>query len=231
MMHGIPFIGTDSTGLSEMLDSTPQLRVPIKENDFSEDIFIQNMANAICSLLENVAIRKEASLKMLTQFKEKYTLRVMEELLSALIEQSETCSEIVISISSDFFQELDDFMISLIHDKADIDTDFYGMAGIGIYLWWRLEQTDMMKDEHLSFKIKEYLIYYIDWFYESVKDEQKDSCDLELAVTLNRMYSIGFYKTKVELLMDLLNCKNNSISNIKPMAVLQNAMRMFTTKI
>ena len=36
MRHGIPIVGTDSTGLAEMLDATPQLRVHIDEDSFNE---------------------------------------------------------------------------------------------------------------------------------------------------------------------------------------------------
>ena len=122
MMHGIPFVGTTSTGLSEMLDCVPQLRVPIREKDFLEEEFITDLANAICLLLENEAIRQNASNKMLAQFNEKYSLQAMQKNLSELITPEIQSTDI--PLSSAFLEELDDYMISLIHDKADIDTDF-----------------------------------------------------------------------------------------------------------
>lgn len=231
MMHGIPFIGTDSTGLSEMFDCVPHLRVHIRETDFSATEFTMNLANAICSLLEDDLMRQETSQIMRAQFKEKYTLQEMEKHLVGLVGMSKSQTEIY-PLSHDFFNELDDYMISLIHDKVDIDTDFYGMAGIGVYLWWRIGLPDLRKDEAKSFKIKEYLIYYLDWFYETATNEQKETCELEMAATLNGMYHVGFYKTRVDSLMDLLHCKNGieAYGILSPLVILQNAMRMFTTK-
>ena len=135
-------------------------------------------------------------------------------------------------LSQDFLQELDEYMISLIHEKVDIDTDFYGMSGIGVYLWWRVE-SDQMQDEVKSFMIKEYLIYYLDWLYETAKAEQRNSCDVEIAVTLNKMRNAGFYKTIVDSLMKMFHCKYapETINQLSPFVILQNAMRMFTTKI
>lgn len=233
MMHGIPLIGTDSTGLSEMLDCVPHLRVHIQETNCSATDFTTDLANAICSLLENKAARLIASKKMKRQFKEKYTLQVMEEHMKVLFKQ-EKIHSYTIPLSEEFFQELDSYMISLIHDKANIDTDFYGMAGIGVYLWWRLGQTDLMQNEVQSYKIKEYLIYYFDWFYETLITTQKDTCERELAITLKEIHSIGFYKTRVEILIELLHCckyVGENFETLSPTVILQNTIRMFTTKI
>lgn len=232
MMHRIPFVGTDSTGLSEMLDCVPDLRVHIQETDFSAERFTEDLANAICSLLEDEAAREKASQLLHAQFRERYTLKAMEQHLTALVESSEDLSG-TRPLSQDFFLELDDYMISLIHDKADIDTDFYGMAGIGVYLWWRLGLSDLAQDEAKSFKIKEYLIYYLDWFHEAALAERKEACEPELAVMLNGMRQVGFYKTKVGSLMALLHCQNETadLKELSPLAILENAMRMFITKI
>lgn len=229
MKHGIPFVGTDSTGLKEMLDSVPSLRVHISETNFSAKEFTTNIANAICSLLDDETARENASQIFVAQFKEKYTLKVMEGRLLELINSQEFVTN---PLSQDFLQELDEYMISLIHEKVDIDTDFYGMSGIGVYLWWRVE-SDQMQDEVKSFMIKEYLIYYLDWLYETAKAEQRNSCDVEIAVTLNKMRNAGFYKTIVDSLMKMFHCKcaPETINQLSPFVILQNAMRMFTTKI
>lgn len=231
MMHGIPFVGTTSTGLSEMLDCVPQLRVPIREKDFSEEEFITDLANAMCLLLDNETVRQKASEKMLAQFNEKYSLQAMQKNLAELITPEIRSTDI--PLSSAFLEELDDYMISLIHDKADIDTDFYGMAGIGVYLWWRISQPKMLTDEFKVFKIKEYLIYYIDWFYEAALYEKKNSCEPAFALMLQEMYQARFYTTKVGSLMELLHCeqKGECMKNISSLEILQNAMHMFITKI
>lgn len=231
MMHGVPFIGTDSTGLSEMLDCVPQFRVHIKESAFSEDEFTTNLSDSICYLLENESVRHETAQKMVAQYQEKYTLQTMEERMLNLL--NPTLLSKSAPLSQDFFEELDDYMISLIHNKVDIDTSFYGMAGIGAYLWWRLGHSDLIKDEYKSYKIKEYLIYYLDWFYESIVAEQKECCEPELAIMLTGMLQAGFYKTKVAALMALLHCeKGKSLpEECSSFIILQNAMQMFTTKI
>lgn len=231
MMHGIPFIGTDSTGLGEMLDCVPQFRVHIKETEFSEGEFTTNLADVICDLLENESVRHEASRKMIAQYHKMYTLQTMEERMSNLL--NTTFLSKSSPLSQDFFEELDGYVISLIHDKVDIDTNFYGMAGIGVYLWWRLGHPDLTKDEYKSYKIKEYLIYYLDWFHESIVAEQKECCEPELAITLVGMLRAGFYKTKVESLMTLLHCdiEMSLPEECSPLVIMQNAMLMFTTKI
>ena len=50
----------------------------------------------------------------------------MEKNLAKLITPEIQSTDI--PLSSAFLEELDDYMISLIHDNADIDTDFYGMC-------------------------------------------------------------------------------------------------------
>lgn len=61
MRHGIPIVGTDSTGLGEMLDGTPQLRVHIDEDSFNEDTFVMQIAFRLDLLLSDENAYREAS--------------------------------------------------------------------------------------------------------------------------------------------------------------------------
>lgn len=61
MRHGIPIVGTDSTGLAEMLDATPLLRVHIDEDSFNEDTFVMQIAFRLDLLLSDENAYREAS--------------------------------------------------------------------------------------------------------------------------------------------------------------------------
>ena len=232
MMHGIPFVGTDSTGLSEMLDCAPNLRVQIPETGDLENEFTINLANTICNLIENKTTRNIASELMKKQFQERYTLDEMKNRLSALIVSSEQPNN-AMPLAESFLLEIDDFMISLIHDETDIDTNLYGMEGIAVYLWWRLKQLSLKGAEGQSYKIKEYLIYYFDWFYKIINSLQNKVYGQEFVTTLHEIHQAGFYKTKVEALMSLIHYSSKPRKEycIPTTDILQNSMRMFVTKI
>ncbi|WP_337468713.1 glycosyltransferase [Hallella sp.] len=232
MMHGIPFVGTDSTGLSEMLDCAPNLRVQIPETGDLENEFTINLANTICNLIENKTTRNIASELMKKQFQERYTLDEMKNRLSALIVSSEQPNN-AMPLAESFLLEIDDFMISLIHDETDIDTNLYGMEGIAVYLWWRLKQLSLKGAEGQSYKIKEYLIYYFDWFYKIINSLQNKVYGQEFVTTLHEIHQAGFYKTKVEALMSLIHYSSKPRKEycIPTTDILQNSMQMFVTKI
>ena len=69
MRHGIPIVGTDSTGLAEMLDATPQLRVHIDENSFNEEAFVKQIASRMDLLLSDEKVYREASDAVCRQYK------------------------------------------------------------------------------------------------------------------------------------------------------------------
>ena len=74
MRHGIPIVGTDSTGLAEMLDATPQLRVHIDENSFNEEAFVKQIASRMDLLLSDEKVYREASDAVCRQYKERYKI-------------------------------------------------------------------------------------------------------------------------------------------------------------
>ncbi len=231
MMHGIPFIGTDSTGLNEMLDCIPELRTHIAEDDFSEETFVDDLTLHMDLLLNDHELRKRASRAMSEQYERSYTKNAMSCSMNRLIEDGHNASN---PLSNDFLYELDEYMISLIHNQPDIDADFYGIAGIGVYLWWRTTQLDVRKDEARIYKIKEYLIYWIDWLYVLAKDGSLVACCKELAFTLQCMKEAQFYITKIQVLTDLLQCPSaEGFGSLLPQDkdIQANAVRMANTKI
>lgn len=228
MMHGIPIVATDSTGLGEMLDVAPAFRVHIDEEAFSEDRFIMDLASRINMLLGDHALQESVGAQMREQYLQKYTYQDMQQQMVAVVTECGIGAHPV--LSEDYLSVIDDHMISLIHLRPEIDTDFYGMAGIGVYLWWRLTLSGIQISEAHEYRIKEYLIYYLDWLYESFVTEGADSCCEELAYILYVMQSVGFYKTRVSSMISVLNIKQSVVCPHE-VQILQNALRIINTKI
>ena len=53
MRHKIPLIGTDTTGLAEMLDATPELRVSIDEDNMMDEEFTERLVSCLNLLLSD----------------------------------------------------------------------------------------------------------------------------------------------------------------------------------
>lgn len=229
MMHGLPFVGTDSTGLSEMLNDVPQLRVHIDEEAFDEAAFVNELSTNICQLLDDAALRQCVSQQMRANYLSHFTLRQMEQAIHQVIVSLLPHSPL---LSGEMLQEVDIYMMRLIHQQPDIDMDFYGMAGIGVYLWWRYQTLKGTDEEIMRAKIGEYLIYYLDWLYEEVVSEGLTSCVQELAFTLREMVNEHFYPLRCIPLTALLHgSSNQGICSPSPVVIWQNAMRMMNTKI
>ncbi len=108
--------------------------------------------------------------------------------------------------------------------------DFYGLGGIGVYLWWRvlkLEKEDIA-DTHQFALIKEHLIYYLDWVEEMVGNEP---LAIELSATL---VSMGIHSFFFFFLADLLKYSKISEGNDcfpSEQTILRNALKICTCKI
>lgn len=228
MMHGIPIVATDSTGLGEMLDVAPGLKVHINEEAFSEDRFITDIVTRINMLLDDHAMRDNVGAQMREQYLQKYTYPKMRSQMVEVVEECRVGGQPL--LSEDYLSVIDNHMISLIHQRPEIDTDFYGMSGIGVYLWWRLTLSGVQISEAHEYKIKEYLIYYLDWLYESFVAEGAGSCCEELAYILYIMQSDGFYKTRVSSMISVLHIKQ-PVVRPHEVQILQNALRIINTKI
>lgn len=228
MRHGIPVIGTDSIGLSEMLDATPGLRVHIDEVNFNEEDFVSQMASRMDLLLSDDNVYHLASDAVRKQYEERYTITEMVKgVQKALLA---TLATTKIHVSADYLPHIDEQMISLINKHPDIDVDFYGISGIGVYLWWRVLQmeTDEAGNACQLALVKEHLIYYLDWVEEVL---EHDSLSNELAEVLHGMREHSFYPTKVEKMLRNHNTTNESTCQLTELEILHNALRICTCKI
>lgn len=228
MRHGIPVIGTDSTGLAEMLDATPKLLVNIDEKNFSEDTFVLDIASRINLLLSDDRIYRLASDAVRKQYKERYTLTAMIRGVHNALHALQSHS--IRIVSSDYLPQIDEQMISLINRHPDIDLDFYGISGIGVYLWWRVlhMKNDSVANASQLALIKEHLIYYLDWIEELIGSGPFGT---ELYGVLVSMCRHAFCPTLVENI--LLHCDVACYDTKFPseQEILHNALKICTCKI
>lgn len=228
MRHGIPFIGTDSTGLAEMLDATPELRVHIDEDDFNEDVFVSQIASRMDMLLSDDTTCHTASDAVLKQYKERYTLEAMTKGVQDAVLALQANSLSV--ISPDYLPHMDNRMVALINRHPDIDVDFFGMAGIGIYLWWRvlqLEKNATANADQIAM-IKEHLIYYLDWVEEVINDEPFGD---ELCVMLASMKEHDFCPTLTGRILEHGKIASDDMPFPSEQEILQNTLKICTCKI
>lgn len=203
MAHGIPFVATDSTGLSEMMDYTPECLIHIDEDNFQEAEFVEQLASKMEILLSNSQVRAQVSEKLLQLFHERYNMNCMRNAMENILCQNEKKGY---SISNDFLPYLDDEFVRLVNATPVLDMDYVGLTGIGCYLWWRIEtlksQTNK-KDILRSSKIQEHLIYYIDWLSDVLDEDGLEAFSPSFESTpliwlLRSLRDAGFYKTKVD---------------------------------
>lgn len=228
MRHGIPIVGTDSTGLGEMLDGTPQLRVHIDEDSFNEDTFVSQIALRMDLLLSDENTYREASNAVSRLYEKRYKISSMTKGIQQVVLSSFNRKNY--TVSPDYFKHIDSRMMQLINQRPDIDTDFFGMSGIGVYLWWRIKSLENNREEYQQTMLQEYLIYYIDWlgdaaFLSSVPDE--------MIATLMDMYGKGFYKTKVRAILEGLQTGTEDENILLPSEdeIISNSLRICNCKV
>ena len=228
MRHGIPVIGTDAIGLSEMLDATPELQVHIDGDNFNEEDFESQIASRMDLLLSDDAAYRLASDTVRKEYEERYTLDAMtlgvqDAVLSLLANPSSI-------VSPDYFPHIDNRMVALIDRHPDIDADFFGIAGIGIYLWWRvlqLEKDAVANAEQLAM-IKEHLIYYLDWLEEVMDNEPLWD---GLCLMLTNMKELGFCPVLAERILGHGKIDSNDNSFPSEQEIINNALKICTCKI
>lgn len=228
MRYGIPVIGTDGIGLSEMLDATPELRVHIDEDNFNDEDFVSQMASRMNLLLSDENVYRFASDAVRAQFERRYTIDAMIEGVKNAVLTSLTINNT--HVSPDYLPHIDEQMINLINKHPDIDMELYGISGIGVYLWWRVLQLDSAKtgNAYQLALIKEHLIYYLDWVEEVLEYEKLPN---ELTEVLLRMRKHSFYPTMVEKILKSHNSANDSNCQLTEQEILHNALRICTCKI
>lgn len=225
MRHGIPVIGTDSTGLSEMLDSTPHMRVSINEDEFDADEHVTQLAVRLDTLLSNNAAYLEASRAMSSIFQERYQASSMLQRFQDILLFSFSRPSYI--VSSDYFIQMDYRMFQLINQQPDIDVDFFGLSGIGIYLWWRVQNLHQQENKYHLSMIQEHLIYYLDWLLEVSESVLLPN---EMISTLYNMKQAGFYKNAVTELLGKQQCVHNGEMPAEK-EIIQNTIKICNCKI
>ena len=121
-------------------------------------------------------------------------------------------------------------MVALINRHPDIDVDFFGMAGIGIYLWWRvlqLEKNAVANADQIAM-IKEHLVYYLDWVEEVINDEPFGD---ELCVMLASMKEHDFCPTLAGRILEHGKIADDEMPFPSEQEILQNTLKICTCKI
>lgn len=228
MRHGIPVIGTDRIGLAEMLDATPQLRIHVNDEDFNEEDFVAQIASRMDLLLSDNAAYHSLSEAVSRQYEKCYTVAVMtggvQKALLRILERTGN------HVSVDFLPHIDNRMITLINSHPDMDLDFYGLSGVGCYLWWRvsqMEKENVANADQLAL-IREYLIYYLDWIGEVVENEP---LPVELHKVLLDMKACSFYPTKVNNILECNKIAYDDRCLLSEQDILYNALKICTCKI
>ncbi len=232
MRQGIPFIGTDSTGLGETLDGMDDVRVHIDEENFSEEAFINELAEKICRLLDSSERRSTLSEALKKRFAEHHSIERMSEGISRLIAMEEDAD--APAVSEEFLSHIDNGMMQFVNMRPDIDTDFYGLSGIITYLWWRICSLNKPEDEAYSCLMQEYMICSLDWLHEALTVEGMEAACEEMKWALLSMKKVSFYRTRVGAILDLLNissCNTEELPDADVNSILANAMKIITTKV
>lgn len=207
MGHGIPLIATDTTGLREMMEYTPEYMIKIKEVDFNDEEFIKELSDKMRSLLNNTDSRKKVSEKQMYMLRERYTFEQMRKSMSKI------CSTVTsqVSLSNTFYPHLDSKMINLINAYMDIEEDFKGLAGIGCYMWHRICELNRQENKaaiSISYMLQENLVYYIDWLHYTLNNKKNTYGNIlndgALLYILYQLLENGFYKTKVQSIINML---------------------------
>ncbi len=225
MRHGIPVVGTDSTGLAEMLDATPELRVHIEGE--GGDGLAEQIASRLDLLLSDVEAYGRASVAVSRLYESRYKAPAMASGTRGVLESAFKRQEH--AVAADYLEYMDTRMMQLVNQCPDIDLDFFGMGGIGLYLWMRA--LDLQGREPSSFHLshlQEHLIYYIDWLAEA-----SSGCCLpgELLAMLRDMAANGFCRAAVSALLGRLPVSEASPHMPSEKDITQNALKICNCKI
>lgn len=241
MAHGIPLIATDSTGLGEMMDYTPECLVHIDEVDFQPDDFVEQLAEKMELFLSNDQLRERISESLQRLFHERYSLSCMGKALGDILASYGLKDN---SLSEDFLLYLDNEVIRLINKRPVLDMDYIGLTGIGCYLWWRIKTLEAQEDKVCvsnSTRLQEYLIYYIDWLSDVIREDGIDAFSpffepVPLSWLLKGLKDVGFYKTKVERIIRLvlssgINLETEEVNGFDNSEIARTALKIYNLNL
>ena len=233
MRHKLAFVGTDSTGLKEMLTCVPEAIVHINEDYFEENIFVTQLASKIEKLLTDKKFRVSVSKRMRQLYESKYSQEFMYRNTKCLLYNLYNNEEKI--VSEQLLEDIDERMVYLIHKQPNIDINFYGLAGIGVYLWWRiLKLNHDPNKENIKFYLSEFLIYYLDWLSDSITENNTFQISESLADTLLSMKKTGFYNIKTTEIIRKLKLSTIDYTkgkHLNDFCIIGNALKIFNTEI
>lgn len=230
MMYGIPFVGTDSTGLKEMLMSVPDNIVHINEYNFEEAVFVEDLTKKMERLLRDDSYRRHSSKTMRETYTKFYSMDKMTSQYQHLI-SSITNQETL--IANDMLLELDKHMISLINSRPDIDMSFFGMTGIGYYIWRRIcgfKNRSTKEDVVHNYMLQEHMIYFLDWMINEIKDnyDSEINTSSEFYALISELYADGFYQTAVNMIIEILNLNmKEPLETVTTKSIYGNALKIY----
>lgn len=87
MMHGLPIIGTNSSGLDEMIiEGETGLKLPVIEQNYQADVDIYLLKDKLRCVLENEEMRASMSRKARERYENVYSEKVMERAMRTVYE-------------------------------------------------------------------------------------------------------------------------------------------------
>jgi len=85
MMHGLPIIGTNSSGLDEMIiEGETGLKLPVIEQNYQADVDIYLLKEKMLYILQNDEMRKLMSRKARERYENVYSEKVMEQAMRTI---------------------------------------------------------------------------------------------------------------------------------------------------
>ncbi|MBO4846758.1 MAG: glycosyltransferase [Lachnospiraceae bacterium] len=234
LRHGLPLVITSSTGLKETLREMPENIVSIPKGRFNREKFVSSLANKMDYLLSDKVLRQKQSRQMCEIFKRRYTRSCMIKHFDSVIEKSFKRKDYV--VPTDIYTLFDKKMFHYINQRPDFDLEYNGLAGIGVYLWYRIcllrKKKDIDSQVTLG-ELHEHMIYYLDWLWYYVQNEYNDDmivCE-ELQYTLHDMNKCGFFKIRIKQLIKAFGIEDNVPCLYDGNDVMRNTIKICNCKI
>lgn len=100
--------------------------------------------------------------------------------------------------------EIDLMVRNLIDSRAVGDLSLKrGACGVGYYLFCRLTNRNIENESMVVLKLKEYLIYYIDWLEDLLQETTNNDDYNDLYSLLSLLHELNVFNHKVEKLLDI----------------------------
>lgn len=206
LMHGIPVIGTDCSGLKEMLSHSPNCQLPFEQTRDDLEEMISSLTRALTRLLSSPSQLVQEGEKSRKAYEDRYTQHHASQQWKQLL----ALPPRNITDNRDLLYLLDERCCDIVNQRPDyMDIEMFGLTGLAYYLWWRWTSLNPDIDEERIRRafIGEHLIYTIDWMAEllAMTTIEEASTKSYIAFFLNQLSQESFYTTVVHQLLKKLN--------------------------